>query len=244
MNLPDTRQAEGERWTQRHSPAVRVFHWVNVAAFLGLLVTGFAIFVTYPELYWGNVGYRGHEPALRLEDLGIGNPWAWADEPRRWGRNYHFTFSWIFAVNGVAYLFWAAWRGHLRARLLPSRRELAPRHILADFREHLRFRALQGTAALSYNTLQKLAYLVVIFVVGPLIVLTGLGQSPAITAAAPWLLDLFGGRQSIRSVHMICTMLLVSFLLVHVFQVFVAGFVNEMRSMTTGRFVIPKEKGR
>jgi thiosulfate reductase cytochrome b subunit len=232
------------QWVQRHSLNVRICHWVNAVAFFGLLITGFAIFLTYPELYWGDVGYRGYSPAFRLEDWGIPNPLAWTDETRRWGRNYHFTFSWLFAINGLIYVLWNAAHRYFRRKILPRPEELSPRHLAADLRDHIRLRRPQGSAALSYNTLQKLSYLFVLFVVAPLIVLTGLGQSPAVTAAVPELLTVFGGRQSVRSVHMICTVLLVLFVLVHVFQVFVAGFVNEMRSMTTGRFAIPEEEGR
>jgi thiosulfate reductase cytochrome b subunit len=238
------REESSAGWVLRHSLNVRICHWINAVAFFGLLITGFAIFLTYPELYWGHVGYRGHAPALRLADIGLDTPLAWTEETRRWGRNYHFTFSWLFAINGLIYLIWNALRKHFRRRLLPARHELSPSHLKADIRDHLRLRVPTAVAATGYNTLQKLTYLFVVFGVCPLIVITGLGQSPAITAAFPELLTIFGGRQSIRSLHMICTLLLVLFLLVHVFQVFVAGFANEMRSMITGRYAIPKEERR
>jgi thiosulfate reductase cytochrome b subunit len=232
-----------KEWIIRHSLAVRVCHWINAAAFFGLLVTGFAIFVTYPELYWGQVGYRGHEPSFGLADLGIeNNPWAWIDGPRRWGRNYHFTFAWIFVINGLTYLALGLLRRRLMSRMLPTRHELTMRHLAADIRSHLHLRMPGSVAADGYNILQKLSYLVVIFVLSPLIVITGLGQSPAITTVAPWLLDTFGGHQSLRTLHMISILLLTLFVLVHVFQVFVSGFVNEMRSMITGRFAVSKEE--
>ncbi len=90
----------------------------------------------------------------------------------------------------------------------------------------------------TYNILQKIAYLLVIFVALPLMVLTGLTMSPAVTAAYPELFTLFGGRQSARFIHFICASALVGFLLSHLLMIFVVGFINEMRSMITGKFRI------
>ena len=89
--------------------------------------------------------------------------------------------------------------------------------------------------------MQKLSYLFVIFVLIPALVLSGLTMSNAMTAAFPDLFALFGGRQSARSIHFLSAMLLVLFVLVHVFQVFVSGFFNLMRSMITGRFAVDRE---
>ena len=99
-----------------------------------------------------------------------------------------------------------------------------------------------GDAALRYNILQKLSYVGVIFVLLPLMVLTGLTMSPAMDAAWPWLLDLFGGRQSARSIHFICAALLLGFILVHLMMVLLAGPINEIRSMITGRFRVPPDR--
>jgi thiosulfate reductase cytochrome b subunit len=89
--------------------------------------------------------------------------------------------------------------------------------------------------------LQKLAYLSVLIVTIPGMVLTGMTMSPALNAAMPWLLDLFGGRQSARSLHFIFAVGLVLFVLVHLLMVLLAGPLNEIRSMITGRFRLPKE---
>jgi thiosulfate reductase cytochrome b subunit len=222
---------------QRHSRNVRICHWINVVAAGTLMVSGMAILLDYPELYWGNQGYKGYEPAFRLADWGIT-----MEGSRQWGRNTHFLFSWIFAINGLVYVIWNLLRGGMLRRLLPSREQRSWRHIAAELRNHLRFRAPRGEAARHYNVLQKLSYLFVIFVLAPTIVLTGLAQAPGFTAAVPELLTLFGGKQSARSIHFICTVLLFGFVLVHVTQVFVAGVVNEIRSMITGRYVLPEER--
>lgn len=223
-------------WIQRHSRNARVCHWVNAVSFFVLFVSGFAILLDYPELYWGRTGYKGLEPAFRFADWGIT-----MEGSRIWGRNQHFLFSWIFALNGIAYLAWSLLRGDFFRKLLPSREQLRLSHVLADLRDHLRLRVPRGDAARRYNLLQKLSYLTVILIFSPLMVLTGLAQSPGFTTVFPDLLHFFGGKQSARTIHTVCSVVMLLFVLVHVFQVFLAGAVNEIRSMITGRFAIRTE---
>jgi thiosulfate reductase cytochrome b subunit len=106
-------------------------------------------------------------------------------------------------------------------------------------RDHLAFRFHDADDPGRYNTLQKLSYVAVIFVLLPLIILSGLAISPGMDAAWPWLLDLFGGRQSARSVHFITMAALAAFTVVHLALVILAGPVNEVRSMITGRWRVP-----
>ena len=113
-----------------------------------------------------------------------------------------------------------------------------------DIRDHARLRFPKGLQAARYNILQKFSYLGVLFGLLPLLVLTGLTMSPAMNAAWPWLLDLFGGRQSARSLHFIAAVLTLGFILVHLVMVVLAGPVNELRSMITGRYRLPKEDGQ
>jgi thiosulfate reductase cytochrome b subunit len=152
------------------------------------------------------------------------------------GRRWHFFFAWLFVFNGLAYLAYTLISGHLRRDLTPSGGQL--RHIGQSTWDHLRFRFPEGEEARSYNVLQKLAYLAVIFGILPLVVLTGLTMSPAMDAAFPFLLDIFGGRQSARTIHFLCALALTLFVFVHVFMVIVSGFWNNMRSMITGRYAI------
>lgn len=224
-------------WIARHSRNARICHWINAVAVVMLAVSGFAILLDYPELYWGKVGYKGHEPAFRLADVGIT-----MEGSRIWGRNQHFLFSWIFAINGIVYLAWNLSRGEFRRKLLPRREQLARGHILADLKDHLRLRRARGEAAKSYNLLQKVSYLTILVVLSPLMVLTGLAQSPAFTTAVPDLLHFFGGKQSARTIHTVCTVLFMLFLVVHIFQVFVAGALNEIRAMITGKFAVEAER--
>jgi thiosulfate reductase cytochrome b subunit len=156
-------------------------------------------------------------------------------------RDVHFDAAWLFVFNGLVYLLFGLFSGHFRRDLLPAAMELSPRHVLADVWNHLRMRRARGEAARHYNVLQKLAYVIVIFVLLPVMVLSGLTMSPAVTTAMPFLFDLFGGRQSARTVHFLVANILVLFVLVHVMQVIVTGAFNNMRAMITGRYAIPPE---
>jgi thiosulfate reductase cytochrome b subunit len=157
-------------------------------------------------------------------------------------RDWHFALAWLFAVNGAVYLLFGLMSGHFRRDLAPTAGELRPRHFLAEVWDHIRLRTPRGEAARRYNVLQKLAYIAVIFVL-LVMVLTGLTMSPAVTAAAPVLFDIFGGRQSARTIHFLAANLLVLFVLIHVVQVVIAGAFNGMRSMITGRYVVRPERG-
>lgn len=158
------------------------------------------------------------------------------------GRLWHFFFAWIFALSWIGFLATSLWNRHIQRDLAPKRKELAPRHLWHDIKQHARLRFPTGAAALNYNILQKASYVGVIFVLIPLMILTGLTMSPTMDAAWGFLLDIFGGRQSARSIHFICATLLVLFILVHLIMVILAGPFNEVRSMITGRFKLPGKR--
>jgi thiosulfate reductase cytochrome b subunit len=168
-----------------------------------------------------------------------GFPW-WATLPGyrnlAMGRRWHFFFAWLFLFNGLAYLLWSLGSGHLRRDLAPSRQDLA--HIGASIREHARLKFPKGEEAKRYNVLQKLAYLAVALVLLPLMLLTGLGMSPGMDAAFPLLLDIFGGRQTARTIHFISATAIVLFVVVHLVMVVLSGLWNNLRSMITGRYAI------
>ncbi len=150
------------------------------------------------------------------------------------GRRWHFFFAWLWVVNGTVYLLWSVASRHLSRDLSMRRGDW--RELPATALDHLRFRHPVGEAAMRYNPLQKLAYLGVIFVLTPLIVLTGLSMSPQMGPVLGGFIDLVGGRQAARTLHFVAMALFVLFALVHVVMVFHAGPINEMRSMITGRF--------
>jgi thiosulfate reductase cytochrome b subunit len=156
-------------------------------------------------------------------------------------RAWHFACAWILFLTWACYSAYLLLGGRLRRTLLPGARQITARAIVQDLWDHLRLHRPRGEAARHYNLLQKMSYLIVLFGLIPLIVLSGLTMSNAVTARFPELYTLFGGRQSARTVHALCAMLLCLFACVHVVQVFVAGFINEVRSMITGYFEIPRQ---
>src|SRR6185369_6228074 len=154
----------------------------------------------------------------------------------------HLAFAWVLAFALLGYLVWSLANGHIRRDLHITRTEWSPRHFLADVADHARLRFPTGAAALRYNVLQKLAYCGVLFGLIPLAIGTGLTMSPGFNAVAPWLLDLFGGRQSARSLHFLAALGLVLFVVVHLAMVVLAGPFNEVRSMVTGWYRLPAER--
>jgi thiosulfate reductase cytochrome b subunit len=156
------------------------------------------------------------------------------------GRRWHFFFAWLFVLNGLVYVGYSLASGHTWRDLAPSREQL--RNIGHSIVEHARFRFPKGEEARHYNVLQKLAYLGIIFVVLPVTILAGLAMSPGLNAAFPVTLDMFGGRQSARTIHFIGAWTIVLFVLVHVFMVLVSGVWNNLRSMITGRYAIEPEE--
>ncbi|HEY9066605.1 MAG TPA: cytochrome b/b6 domain-containing protein [Burkholderiaceae bacterium] len=171
---------------------------------------------------------------------------SWATIPGpQWlamGRTWHFFFAWLFVINGVCYVLYAIFSGHLRRDLLPTRAEL--RGIAGSIRDHLLLRHPTGEAAKRYNVLQNLAYLAVIFVLLPLLVVAGMGMSPWLDSVVNGWVAWLGGRQSARSLHFIAAFGLVLFVLVHLFEVLISGAWNQIRSMVTGWYRLPAPDAR
>ena len=172
---------------------------------------------------------------------------SWATIPSSYSladaRLWHLAFAWVLAPAWLIYLLWSLANGHLRRDLAPTRQEWRPSRIWHDIGQHARLRFPTGAAALKYNVLQKFAYLGVLAGLLPLAIVTGLAMSPSMDAAWPWLTEMFGGRQTARSIHFLCAFGLVAFILVHLAMVVLAGPFNEVRSMITGRYRLPREKG-
>lgn len=226
---------------KRHPWPVRLWHWLNAGLLYILLTSGLGIFNAHPRLYWGEYGANFDPPWIELSRFG-----PWLTLPARYdlalSRHWHLTAAPLFAFALLAYMIWGMVGGHIRRDLAFRRGELAPRSLWQDIRDHARLRFPAGAAALNYNVLQKASYIGIIFAVLPMVILTGLTMSPGMNAAWPWLLDLFGGRQSARSIHFIAAFALVAFFAVHVLMVILAGPVNELRSMITGRYRLPEER--
>jgi len=198
----------------RHSAVVRLTHWINLLSFLGLLVSGIAILLVHPRLYWGETG---SVETASLIDLPL--PFVFNGQ-NGWGRSLHFLSAWVSIANGVIYVVSGLATRHFRRNLLPG--------------------AARAARTISYNVLQQLAYLGVIFVLLPLTIWTGFAMSPALTSVVPALVTLLGGRQSARTIHFFVAAALVLFLVGHVTMIALAGFMRQVRAMITGQPIIER----
>lgn len=223
----------------RHGLVTRIWHWVNAVAIFVLIGSGLGISNAHPRLYWGRYGANFDH--------------AWATLPRfpDWltipagynlamSRRWHLFFALVLAFALLAYMVASLVNRHFQRDLRVRRGELSRAHLWADLKAHLQFRFHAPESPRDYNIFQKLSYVLVIFVALPLVIGTGLALSPGMNAAWPWLLDLFGGRQSARSLHFIAMAVLAGFTLVHLVLVILAGAWNEVRSMITGRWRMPE----
>jgi thiosulfate reductase cytochrome b subunit len=238
-----------------HTRWVRVSHWILAVSVLTLAFTGLVIFMAHPRLYWGAVG-NDLTPALL--ELPIGRNYrhgGWAPsipffaEPgspvsavrtydilneNSWGRSLHFLAAWFLVVTAVVYVLSGMFTGHVRRYLVPRAGELAPRLLWQDLTAHWRLHIQPTTGGPPYGLLQKCTYFGVIFLALPLVIITGLAMSPAISAAYPVLQDMFGGSQSARTIHFFLFVGLLLFLVVHVLMVIMSGFKRQLRAMTFG----------
>jgi Ni/Fe-hydrogenase b-type cytochrome subunit len=234
-------EPQGGALVRRHRLSTRLWHWLNAITLYVLFASGLGIFNAHPRLYWGHAGANFDQPWLQL-----GRFEGWLTLPGHYdlamSRRWHLTFALVLGFSLLAYMLWSLINRHITRDLAFRKGELAPSHVWHDIREHARLRFPTGMAALRYNVLQKASYIGVIFVLLPLVIFTGLTMSPAMNAAWPWLIDIFGGRQSARSIHFIVAWLLVVFFLVHIAMVVLAGPLNELRSMITGWYRLPRER--
>ena len=233
--------------TSRHSVLVRVTHWITTLCFLALLVSGGEIVISHPRFYWGETGnvltptlFKLPIPASRnLVPTGYG--YVLPDQ-NGWSRYLHFQAAWVVVFTGLLYAIFGFVSGHLWKNLLPRREDLSWRAFSTSIARHLRFERPSEAEAWSYNVLQRLSYLFVIFVLFPLVIWTGLAMSPAFVSAFPAAVNVLGGQQSARTLHFFVSLSLLLFLLVHVVMVWFAGFWSRMRAMITGRAGTPMER--
>jgi thiosulfate reductase cytochrome b subunit len=230
--------------TPRHSAVVRVTHWITVISFFALLITGGEIVISHPRFYWGEVGnvmthplFTLHIPASR-DTVPTGYGFVMPDQ-NGWSRYLHFEAAWVLVLTGLIYGISSLLNGHFRKNLFPARTDRTWRAHWEVIAKYLRRAPPEDAEAHSYNAMQRAAYLTVIFVLFPLVIWTGLALSPAFDSAFPWAVNVWGGRQSARTLHFFISGFLVLFLLVHVTMVYLGGFMSRMRAMITGRVVLP-----
>jgi thiosulfate reductase cytochrome b subunit len=231
----------------RHSAMVRITHWIAAACVFALLVTGAEIVISHPRFYWGEIGNNLTVPLFQLpipasrRAVSTGYGYTLPDQ-NGWSRALHFQSAWLILICGLAYVLFGVFAGHFRNNLIPSKADRSWRSIVSIVANHLRFERPSEREAWSYNVLQRLTYLSVIFVLLPLIIWTGLAMSPAFVSAFPSTVTLLGGRQSARTLHFFTSLGLVLFFLVHIFMVWRAGFWSRVRPMITGRLGTHSER--
>ena len=225
--------------TPRHSALVRVTHWLTTLCFLALLVSGLEIVVSHPRFYWGESG-NVLTPALfsipipsSRATVATGYGYVLPDQ-NGWSRYLHFQAAWVLALTGALYVIWGASSGHFRQDLLPDACDRSVQAFSCALARHLRFARPVAADAWSYNLVQRLTYILVIFVLFPLVIWTGLAMSPAFVSAVPSTVTILGGRQSARTLHFLVSVSLVAFLLVHVAMVWFTGFGTRVTAMITG----------
>jgi thiosulfate reductase cytochrome b subunit len=213
---------------RRHPILVRITHWINAAAFLGLVVSGVAILLAHPRLYWGETGGFG---APSILDLPL--PTMLTGQSG-WGRSLHFLSAWVCVLNGLVYVAYGILTRHFRANLVPARNDLRWSTIGRVIWDHLRLSPPPEDIQ-RYNVLQRLTYSGVIFILFPMMIWTGFAMSPAITSVFPAIVTVLNGQQSARTLHFVVAGMLVIFLGVHIAMVYLSGLRTHMRAMLTGR---------
>ena len=239
-----------------HRRWVRAAHWIVTLSFFALTFSGFEILMVHPRLYWGEAG-NDLTPALfelpisrnyqhggwnKTEHFSTisGAPVSASRtydifNKNGWGRSLHFLAAWFLVLTGVAYWLAGLLTQHFRNRLWPGVKELRARLLWQDLLRHFRPQLPAQTSRRPYGLLQKCTYMGVVFFLLPLAAITGLTMSPAITAAYPFLLKLFAGAQSARTIHFAAALLLLLFLIVHVAMVVRSGFKQQMQGMLFGK---------
>jgi thiosulfate reductase cytochrome b subunit len=223
----------------RHSAAVRITHWITVLCFFALLTSGIEILISHPRFYWGESGNVLTQPLFQIPIpssrtmVPTGYDYILPDQ-NGWSRALHFQSAWIVVLTGLAYFVSGLLSRHFRDDLLPERGESSWAALSGVVLKHLRFERPDAREMESYNPLQKVTYLFVIFVLFPLVVWTGLAMSPLFSSIVPVAVELLGGQQSARTIHFFVSLALVLFLLVHITMVAMGGFRSRMRAMIKG----------
>jgi thiosulfate reductase cytochrome b subunit len=232
--------AEGAR-PKRHPATVRVTHWIAALAFLALLVTGAEIVISHPRFYWGEAGNVHTRPLFRLPipasrgTVPTGYNYVLPDQ-NGWSRYLHFESAWVVVLTGLFYLCFGLFSGHFRRNLVPARGDLTRKSLWAVLTRAV------PESPWSYNAVQRLTYLLVIFGLFPLVIWTGLAMSPAFASAFPRAVEILGGQQSARTIHFGVSIFLLGFLLVHLTMVWLAGFRKRVGAMITGGGAAWKER--
>lgn len=239
--LPGVRAGLVERESQastspRFSAIVRITHWLTTISFVGLLISGFAILLAHPRLYWGETG-------------GLGGPYVLAfplptmkGGPSGWGRSLHFLSSWVCILAGLIYVISGIFSRRFRKELVPSRTDLSWSAISRVVVNHLRRTRPTNEEFLSYNVLQRLTYLGVIFICFPLLIWTAFAMSPGLVSIFPGLVTSLGGQETARTIHFFVACFVVLFVAVHIAVIGISGFKARLKAMITGHASVGRKE--
>jgi thiosulfate reductase cytochrome b subunit len=187
---------------------VRIIHWINAAAVIGMCLSGWQVYNASPI-------FR----AIRFpSSITLG---GWLGGALLW----HFAVMWILIANFVAYLVLGSLTGRLRKKFFP----IGIRAIASDLGAALRGKLSHADLS-RYNAVQKFAYLVVIADI-VLVVVSGLTLWKPVQL--PILRTLMGGFDNARIVHFAAMSVLVGFFTIHV--VMVALVPRSLLTMIRGR---------
>lgn len=216
---------------KKHAITTRLWHWLNLICVVVLFMSGLNISNAHRYLYWGEYG---SDPADAIYAV-MRFP-GWATIPGHYNlavaRDWHLLMAWPFAL-GLAFM-WISMLAnrHFTRDLMTTRREWHPSAIWRDILDHLKLKFEHE--GVKFNFLQKLAYGAVLGLLLPMMVFTGLAISPGFEPAAPWLVDLLGGRQSARTLHFISAWGIFGFFVIHIALVLLSKPVKQIRDMITG----------
>lgn len=229
----------------RHAAFVRVTHWLTFVCFVALLITGVEIVISHPRFYWGETGNIHTRPLFTIpipasrDTVTTGYSYVMPDQ-NGWSRYLHFQTAWVLVLTGLVYGVAGFWSGHFWNNLVPKRGDWTWSAYWGRVARYLRLVPPDAAETLSYNVLQRTAYLFVIFVLFPLVIWTGLALSPGFDSAFPWAVNVLGGRQSARTLHFFISAALLLFLLVHFIMVAMSGFRSRVWGMISGRLPLPR----
>jgi thiosulfate reductase cytochrome b subunit len=223
----------------RHARVVRITHWLTTVTVFALVLSGVELILSHPRFYWGEVGNVNMTPLFSLpvpssrSTVPTGYGFVLPDQ-NGWSRYLHFQSAWLVLFAGLAYLIYGFRTSHFRRNLVPARADRSWPALRNSIVEHLRFSKAALGDSRSYNALQRLSYLAIVFALFPLMIWTGLAMAPAFTAVFPFAVDILGGRQSARTLHFFVTIALVLFTIVHVAMIILTGFRSRVGAMITG----------
>ncbi len=232
--------------TSGHSAVVRVTHWITTLCFLALVISGAEIVISHPRFYWGETGNVLTKPLFQLPIpssrhlVPTGYGYVLPDQ-NGWSRALHFQSAWLLVFTGLLYVAASLVNGHFRKDLLPRKSDLTPSSFVSVLVHHWNSSGSSAEGPWTYNVLQRLTYLVVIFILFPMEIWTGLALSPAFDSAVPATVTLLGGRQSARTLHFCVSGLLLLFVFAHIAMVWRSGLITRVGAMITGRIAARKD---